>query len=98
MDAVIGLPARHKLDVHVVHRMAETGVLDEDDRIEWIEGDLMDTAPIGQGHAAAVTGLNEPLVLACAGRAIVSPRNPVRLDILNEPQPDLAVMRRRLDF
>ncbi len=26
------------------------------------------------------------------------PQNPVRLDRLNEPQPDLAVLRRRADF
>ncbi len=49
-------------------------------------------------RAAIVGGLNEALVIACAGRAIVWPQNPIRLERLSEPQPDLAVLRRRADF
>lgn len=98
MDDLAVLPARHKLDVDTYHRMAEAGIFGEDDRIELIDGDLIDMAPIGQGHAAVVNGLNEALVIACAGRAVVSPQNPVRIDRSSEPQPDLAVLRRRADF
>jgi Uma2 family endonuclease len=78
--------------------MAEAKLFGEDERVELIEGDLIDMAPIGQGHAAIVCGLTEALILASAGRAIVSPQNPVRIDQWNEPQPDLAVLRRRSDF
>ena len=95
---LIGLPARHKLDVHAYHRMAEAGIFRETDRIELIEGDLIDMAPIGQGHAGNVNALTEALFLACAGRAIVSPQNSVCLDDWSEPQPDLAILRRRADF
>ena len=98
MDDAAIAPARHKLNVHDYHRMADAGILGEDDRIELIDGDLIDMAPIGPGHAAIVNGLNEALVMACAGRAIVSPQNPIRLDRSSEPQPDLAVLRRRADF
>ena len=98
MDDTGLAPARHRLDVDTYHRMAGAGIFGEDDRIELIDGDLIDMAPIGQGHAAAVAGLNEALVMACAGRAIVSPQNPVLLDRSSEPQPDLAVLRRRADF
>jgi Uma2 family endonuclease len=97
MDDAAVLPARHRLDVDDVRRMAEAGIFGEDDRIELIDGDLIDMAPIGQVHAAVVTGLTETLVLACAGRAIVSPQNPIRLDRSSEPRPDLAVLRRRAD-
>ena len=98
MDDAAIVPVRHKLNVHDYHRMADAGIFDACDRIELIDGDLIDMAPIGQGHAAIVNGLNEALVVACAGRAIVSPQNPVRLDPSSEPQPDLAVLRRRADF
>ena len=98
MDDVTVLPARHKLDVDAYHRMAEAGIFGEEKRIELIDGDLIDMAPIGQGHAALVSGLAEALFIACAGRAIVWPQNPVRLDRSSEPQPDLAVLRRRADF
>ncbi len=91
-------PARHRLDVHAYHRMAEAGIFGEDDRIELVEGDLIDMAPIGQDHAAAVCGLTEALVIALDRRAIVSPQNPVQLDAFSEPQPDIAVLKRRADF
>ena len=91
-------PARHRVDVHAYHRMAEAGILGEDDRIELVEGDLIDMAPIGQDHAAAVCALTEALVIALDRRAIVSPQNPVRLDPSSEPQPDLAILKRRADF
>ena len=98
MDDITILPARHKLDVDEYHRMAEAGIFAPDARIELIEGELIDMAPIGQGHAATVSGLTQALVMACAGRAIVWPQNPVRLDRASEPQPDLAVLRHRADF
>ena len=80
MDALESLPARHKLDVDDYRRMAEAGIFGPEDRIELIDGDLIDMAPIGEAHAAIVTRLTEAFVMACAGRAIVSPQNPVRLD------------------
>jgi Uma2 family endonuclease len=98
MDDVTVLPARHRLDVDVYYRMADAGIFGEDDRIELLDGDLIDRAPIGQGHAAVVNGLAEALFIACDRRAIVSAQNPVRLDRWSEPQPDLTVLRRRADF
>ena len=98
MDDTVVAPARHRLDVDAYHRMAEAGIFGETQRIELIDGDLIDMAPIGQGHAAVVGGLAEALFVACAGRAIVWPQNPVRFDRHSEVQPDLAVLRRRADF
>ena len=89
---------RHKLNVEDYGRMVDAGILGEGDRVELIDGELIDMAPIGQGHAATVNALNRALVLACGERAIVSPQNPVRIDQLNEPQPDFALFRPRADF
>ena len=98
MDDAGVLPARRKLTGDDYRRMGEAGIFGEGDRVELIDGQLIDMAPIGQSHAGLVNGLTEALVMACAGRAIVSPQNPVRLDRTSEPQPDLAVLRRRADF
>ncbi len=98
MDDPAVLPARHKLDVDAYHRMGEAGIFAPGERVELIDGELIDMAPIGQGHAAVVNRLNEALVIASAGRAIVSPQNSVRLGRFSEPQPDLALLRRRADF
>ncbi len=98
MDDAALAPTRRRLDVNDYYRMAEAGILGEDDRVELIDGGLIDMAPIGQGHAATVGGLNETLVLACDGHAIVWPQNPIQLDQWNAPQPGLTVLRRRADF
>jgi Uma2 family endonuclease len=98
MDDLAVAPTRHRIDVDAYHRMAEAGVFHENERIELIDGELIDMAPIGQGHEALVNGLNEALVLACAGRAIVSTQNSVRMHRFSVPQPDFAILRRREDF
>ncbi len=98
MDDSLVAPTRHRLTVHEYDRMAEAGVFGPEHRIELIDGDLIDMAPIGQEHAGNVDGLTEALFTACAGRYIVRVQGPIRLDSLNEPQPDLAILRRREDF
>ena len=98
MDDAAVEPVRHKLDVDDYYRMADAGILGEDDRVELIDGDIIDMAPISQGQEAVVNGLNEALVMACMGRAIVSPQNSIRLGRWSAPQPDFAVLRRRADF
>lgn len=86
---------RRKLDVAEYHRMAEAGILGPEDRVELIEGELVETAPIGAPHASTVNTLNELLVAAVGQRGIVSVQNPVRLDDHSEPEPDFAVLHRR---
>lgn len=88
---------RRKLDVNEYHRMGEVGILGEDDRVELIDGELVEMAPIGSGHAGAVGSLNRVFVLAVGRHAVVWPQNPLRLDHLTEPQPDLLLLRRRAD-
>ena len=98
MDDAAILPARHRLDVDAYHRMGEAGIFGENTRIELIDGELIDMAPIGQGHASTVNRLTQSLVLTCNRRAIVSVQNPVRLGRYSEPQPDIVILRNRPDF
>lgn len=97
MDDGFIVPTRHKIDVDMLYRMMDAGILHECQRVELIDGEIMDMAPIGFDHAATMNVLNETLVLACHGRAVVSGQNPVRVDTLNEPQPDFVVFRPRAD-
>ena len=89
---------RRRFTVDQYHRMAEAGVLTEGDRVELIEGEIVEMTPIGSRHAAAVDRLNALVGAALRGRAIVRVQNPVRLGARSEPQPDLAVLRLRVDF
>ena len=89
---------RHRFDVTDYYRMADAGIFDEDSRVELIEGEIIDMAPIGEAHAGGVNRLNHFLVRMVGDRAVVSIQNPVRLDNRNEPQPDFAVLAYRSDF
>ncbi len=85
--------ARRLFTADEFHAMAEAGILHEDDRIELIEGELIEMAAIGTKHFTCVNMLNRFLVCSVGDEAIVSVRNPVRLDEKLEPQPDVAVLR-----
>ncbi len=47
----------HRLSVDDVHKMVAAGVLDEDDRLELVQGVLVEMAPIGSEHDGAVEWL-----------------------------------------
>jgi Uma2 family endonuclease len=89
---------RHRLTVEEYHRMAEAGVLAPDARVELIEGEVIDMAPIGSRHASAVNRLTDLLTLATRGRAIVQVQGPVRLSDRSEPEPDFALLKPRADY
>jgi Uma2 family endonuclease len=86
---------RRRFTVHEYHRMGEVGILHEDDRVELIEGEIVEMASIGTRHFTCVNGLTRLLVRGVGDAAIVSVQNPVRLDERTEPQPDLGVLRVR---
>lgn len=88
---------RRPLSVTDYDRMAEAGILRPGERVELIEGEIIDMSPVGPDHIDIVNALNEALVAATIGRAIVSVQNPVVLPDHSEPEPDLALLRRRGD-
>lgn len=91
-------PRRHRLTVHDYHRMAETGVLAPDARVELIEGEIIDTAPLGKDHLSVVDQLTRLFVSAVGDEAIVRVQGSVRLSQITEPEPDLMLLKPRADF
>lgn len=89
---------RHRLNIDDYHRLGEAGILSPDARVELIEGELIDLAPIGSRHWAAVARLDRLLHDAVGDRAIVAVQTALRLAPHSEPQPDLALVRPRVDF
>jgi len=87
---------RHHFSVADFHRMGEVGILPADRRVELIEGDCIAMAPMGSWHIVRLTALHEQLVLALAGRAVVSSQIPVQLGNYSEPEPDIVVLRHPL--
>ncbi len=90
---------RRRFTVDEYYRMAEAGILHEDDRVELIEGEIVEMPPIGSNHASIVNKLGSWFGGAIAeGSAIVSVQNPLRLLNDSEPIPDLMILRFRADF
>ena len=69
----------HRFTVDDFARMGEAGIFTEDDRVELIDGEIRDMAPIGPSHAWIVNRLDELLITRLAGKAYVSAQNPIRL-------------------
>ena len=91
-------PIRRPFTVAEYYRMAKAGILTEDDRVELIEGEIIEMPPIGGPHASCVIRLTELLVSGVRGAALVSVQNPLRLSDRSEPVPDVMLLRRRPDF
>ena len=77
------------------YRMAEVGILREDDRVELIKGEIVEMSPIGRRHGAFVDNLTRLLVRRLPDEAIVRVQGPLALADDTEPEPDLTVLRRR---
>ena len=84
----------HLWSVDPFHRMAGSGLFDEADRVELIDGELVIRAPIGSRHAFLVDWLAECLNGAPHAAFMVRVQNAVVLDDRHEPQPDIDLVRR----
>jgi Uma2 family endonuclease len=91
-------PTRTRITTNRYQMMVATGVLTKYDRIELIEGDMLDMAPIGTRHSAITSKLHEVFVLAVSRSATVVSGGPVNLGEFSQPQPDLMLLKRRADF
>src|SRR5215510_13348229 len=80
------------------YRMAEAGILKAGDRVELIEGEIVEMSPIGNRHAGCVNRANDLFTFLFRGKAIVTVQNPARLNKYNEPQPDLILAKPRADY
>src|SRR3990172_6994444 len=80
------------------HRLAEVGILGEDDRVELLDGQIVEMSPIGPRHAGCVSALNRLLYPRLGGTVILGIQKPVVLRPRSAPQPDVAVLRWNAGF
>lgn len=92
------LHARHRWTVAEFHRMAEVGLLNEDSRVELIDGEIIEMAPIGSQHSGKANRFVYLFSKVFGKKAIIAAKNPVVLGGYGEPQPDMTILRWREDF
>lgn len=93
-DAQIHLRER-RLSVEDYFAMGKAGILDEDDRVELLDGRLIDMPPIGPPHSHSVDDLVElftsRLYAGDSPVARVRVQSPIQLDDYSLPEPDLVL-------
>ncbi len=97
MSALLDHPQKHPISAAEYLRMGEAGVFAPEARLELIEGEIIEMAPIGSPHAGCVNKLTRLLVQRAGNTAVVAVQNPVIISNLSVPQPDLALLRPRAD-
>jgi Uma2 family endonuclease len=96
--SVVSLPERARISADRYQKMVETGVLTQYDRVELVDGDMLNMAPIGLSHSAVTDRLTKQLVLSAGDSAIVSSARSLKLGEYSVPQPDLMLLKSREDF
>jgi Uma2 family endonuclease len=95
MDVAV---TRRRFTVHDYHRMEDAGILSPTDRVELMDGEIVTKMAIGPRHGASVDRANRALTTTVGSSAIVRVQGSVRLDLFNEPEPDIVLLRPRADF
>jgi Uma2 family endonuclease len=75
------------------HRMSETGILDRDERVELIDGQIISMSAKNPPHAATNLCAADYLRNLLAGLALIRIQDPVTLSTNSEPEPDIAVVQ-----
>jgi Uma2 family endonuclease len=85
--------ALRKFTIGEYHKLGDAGILRPNDRVELIDGLLIQMAPIGPEHQFILETLNEIFGMQKKGRFKVGPGRPIPIPDFNEPQPDMVLFK-----
>jgi Uma2 family endonuclease len=88
---------RKLFTVNDYYKMAEVGILDWEDRVELIHGEILKMSPINSPHAKIVARLTRILNAMLGERALVRGQCPIQIDEYSEPEPDLSIVAFQID-
>ena len=80
------------------YRMAEAGILKPEDRVELIDGEIIEMSPIGNRHLGCVNRATHLFTSLLGKRVVVSIQHPLRLSNYTEPEPDIVLLKPRADY
>jgi Uma2 family endonuclease len=89
---------RYRFSRDDYHRMAQTGILPENARVDLIDGEIIEMNPIGGPHMAAIDRLTRIFVRGVGDDTIARIQGSIALGHNGEPEPDLVLLRFREDF
>lgn len=74
-------------------RMVAGGIVDEDERLELVDGDLVCMTPVGDRHMYTVDLIAEYLWSQMHGRGVVRVQSPLKFHKGEAPIPDVVLLR-----
>lgn len=82
----------YRFTVEEYHKLAEAGILGEDDRVELLNGNLVIMSPIGIRHVNAVRRMIRYFSKRFSDRCVIDAQNPTVIDPHSELQPDIMLL------
>ena len=88
------LPPLRRWTVEEYHRMAEVGILQPDEQVELIAGQIIrKMSPQGSSHAAAIRRADRLFSKSLGEKIFIQKQLPIILNDFSEPEPDLALVK-----
>lgn len=84
-------PRRLRFSVDDYHKMIELGMIEDFEKSEIIDGELVQKMTIGDAHAMTVDMLAEFFIKNAAPNVRVRVQNPLWLSEFDEPEPDIVI-------
>ena len=92
MSRIVDSVAMRRFTVEEYHRMAETGILGSDERVELVRGVIREMSPKNRGHVIASDAICCLFRDALRGKASVYQEAPLVAEgIDSEPEPDVMI-------
>jgi Uma2 family endonuclease len=91
---LVALEHQHRLTADDYHRMIAAGIFEEDDRLELLEGVIVEMSPQSPRHALVISRLCDPAFVSPGPQFLVRCQLPLTLGPHSEPEPDVAVVLR----
>ncbi|MCB0547414.1 MAG: Uma2 family endonuclease [Phaeodactylibacter sp.] len=90
--------AQRLITAEEYYKMAEAGILGKEDRVELIDGKIIEMSPIGSKHAGCVDKIVAVLNKMNLPDVLIRGQNPLRLSRYSEPEPDVAIVKFSTDY
>ncbi len=84
--------ASRKFTVDEYMQMVDIGVLGKEDRVELVDGVILEMAPVGRPHELRVNRLVRLFIHAVPENVEVNIQGTIRLNDLSGPEPDIALL------
>ena len=91
-------PTKHLTNLDEWRRLGEADIFPLGSRLELINGEILEMAPIGFNHAGHVIRLLNFFAPLTGNNALINAQNPLQLGDLSEPEPDFMLLKPNADF